>query len=90
MISQVRCNHYPVPPLTRQQDTEPFDEVLDRRIWALSKERITWEEAVAARRLTVPSQVEELVSGLLRSQQILESSPMDTAELSGDDDDNGH
>ena len=44
--------------------TEPFDEFLDRRIWALNSERVGWDAAVADRRKRVPEGIYGLESDL--------------------------
>lgn len=53
-------------------ETEPFDEVLDRRIWSLSTERMAWDKELAERRRTAPIEVEHLVEDLLSRQRASE------------------
>ena len=53
-------------------ETEPFDEVLDRRIWSLSTERMTWDKELAERRRTAPTEVQHLVEDLLTRQRAVE------------------
>jgi len=54
------------------EETEPYDEVLDRRIWTLSKEQIAWDRTLAERRSHTPREIERLVHDLLRRQRELE------------------
>ncbi|KZS99338.1 hypothetical protein SISNIDRAFT_448240 [Sistotremastrum niveocremeum HHB9708] len=53
--------------------TEMFDEVLDRRIWSLSEERIAWDKTLSQRRRQAPAQVEALLTDLLERQDEAES-----------------
>jgi len=57
------------------EETEPYDEVLDRKIWTLSKERIAWDRTLAERRRQTPREIERLVSDLLRRQREAECVP---------------
>jgi len=50
-------------------ETEPYDEVLDRRIWTLSKEKIAWDRTLAERRTVTPREIERLVRDLLKRQR---------------------
>lgn len=52
--------------------TEPFDEVLDRSIWALSAERIAWDKTLSDRRRSAPLEIEEHVQEMLDKQVELE------------------
>ncbi|KAF8526849.1 hypothetical protein BU17DRAFT_82268 [Hysterangium stoloniferum] len=52
-----------------EDDTEPFDEVLDRRIWSLSTERMTWDKELADRRRTAPAEIQYLVEDLLARER---------------------
>jgi hypothetical protein len=56
-------------------ETEPFDEVLDRRIWSLSTERMTWDKELAERRRIAPAEVQHLVEDLLARQRAAEHVP---------------
>ncbi|KAF8590001.1 hypothetical protein K439DRAFT_1404266 [Ramaria rubella] len=57
------------------EETEPFDEVLDRRIWSLVSERMTWDKELAQRRQTAPTEVQHLVEDLLSRQRNAEYVP---------------
>jgi hypothetical protein len=39
--------------------TEPFDEALDRKVWALDAERVTWEAQLAENRRKLPGLIRE-------------------------------
>ena len=44
--------------------TEPFDEILDRRIKGLVTERVSWDATVAERRKRVPMDIHGLEADL--------------------------
>jgi hypothetical protein len=54
---------------TQRTETEPYDEVLDRRIWTLSKEKIAWDRTLAERRAATPAEIERLVRDMLKRQR---------------------
>lgn len=61
------CSGDPVPHHHDHADfaaTEPFDEKLDRSLWALNDERVNWETKVAEKRRQLPNQVADLLEGL--------------------------
>ena len=39
--------------------TEPFDEALDRKVWAVESERVQWEATLAELRRKTPGQIRE-------------------------------
>jgi len=54
------------------QESEAFDEGLDRRIWSLSEQCLQWDVDVARKRRERPTEVEQLMHEIL--QDIPESS----------------
>lgn len=58
----------PLSPLIHPADpsaaVEPFDEVLDRNIWAVNTERVNWETKVVERRRIKAGEVANLVDDL--------------------------
>ncbi|KDQ11741.1 hypothetical protein BOTBODRAFT_162571 [Botryobasidium botryosum FD-172 SS1] len=58
-----------------EEETEPFDEALDRRIWSLSEERIHWDKCLADRRRRTPADVQRLMEDLVKRQQAAEYIP---------------
>jgi len=58
-----------------EEETEPFDEALDRRIWSLSEERIHWDKCLADRRRRTPADVQRLMEDLVKRQQSAEYIP---------------
>ncbi len=68
--------------------TEPFDEILDRRIKALDTERVSWDATVAERRKRVPMDIHGLEADLenRRSQAewLEEGDDDETGEGEGD------
>lgn len=48
---------------------EPFDEALDRRIWALADTRLGWHKVVAETRRTVPMEIEATFEKLIRQER---------------------
>jgi hypothetical protein len=53
-------------------DTEPWDEALDRRIWALSEERFMWDKTITERRRKAPLEIQNLMEDLMVRQQLAE------------------
>ncbi|KAH8120282.1 hypothetical protein DFH11DRAFT_48718 [Phellopilus nigrolimitatus] len=52
-----------------EQDTDQFDESLDRRVWSLSDQRLKWDLEIAVKRRGVPSEVEALMRDLVAQQR---------------------
>ncbi|EIN07591.1 hypothetical protein PUNSTDRAFT_69918 [Punctularia strigosozonata HHB-11173 SS5] len=52
-----------------EEDTEPFDEALDRHIWSLADQRMKWQSEIANKRRLIPSQVSQLMSDLSERQR---------------------
>ncbi|GJJ12491.1 hypothetical protein Clacol_006733 [Clathrus columnatus] len=50
-------------------DTEPFDEILDRRIWSLNAERMVWDKELGDRRRRIPTEIEHLVESMLTGEE---------------------
>ncbi|KAK0240398.1 hypothetical protein EDD85DRAFT_825266 [Armillaria nabsnona] len=50
-------------------DMEPFDEALDRRIWALADTRLGWHKVIAETRRTVPMEIEATFEKLIRQER---------------------
>jgi len=48
--------------------TEPFDEMLDRRIWSLDAERLEWDTTIAQKRKRTPGDIYRLEEDLERRQ----------------------
>jgi hypothetical protein len=61
-------------------ETEPWDEALDRRIWALSEERIAWDKTLADRRRRAPIEVQRLMEDLVTRQQQAEYVPPESED----------
>jgi len=47
-----------------EQNTEPFDEALDRRIWSLADTRLQWQKRIAETRRTLPQEIATAVLDL--------------------------
>jgi hypothetical protein len=45
-------------------DDDQFDEVLDRKVWSLSAQRLKWDLEIANKRRTMPKDVELLMQQL--------------------------
>ncbi|KDQ59385.1 hypothetical protein JAAARDRAFT_32946 [Jaapia argillacea MUCL 33604] len=52
-----------------EEDMEPFDEGLDRRIWSLSDQRLKLDHDIGNKRRSTPKDVEKLMQELLKSQR---------------------
>ncbi|EJU05199.1 hypothetical protein DACRYDRAFT_13299 [Dacryopinax primogenitus] len=58
---------------TKEADeTEPFDEALDRQIWANHDEKLIWDKTLADSRRVKPVQIQKLVEDLLVRQRVEE------------------
>ena len=55
------------------EDTETFDEALDRRIWSLADTRFQWDKRIAAHRTTLPTKLAEDVSKSLQPHHALDT-----------------
>ncbi|KAK4685525.1 hypothetical protein P7C73_g4624, partial [Tremellales sp. Uapishka_1] len=63
--------------------TEPFDEILDRRIWALDTERLQWVLTVADRRTKVPGDIHRLEENLEDRREAAEWLPDEDKGVQG-------
>ncbi|TFK55341.1 hypothetical protein OE88DRAFT_1622798 [Heliocybe sulcata] len=52
-----------------EEEMEPFDEALDRRIWSLSDQRLKWDREIGSKRQTRPSEVADMIHELLERQR---------------------
>jgi len=52
-----------------EQNIEPFDESLDRRIWSLADTRLQWHKRIAETRRTVPVDIENSLMTLLKQDR---------------------
>ncbi|KAK0450609.1 hypothetical protein EV421DRAFT_1774050 [Armillaria borealis] len=66
-------------------DMEPFDEALDRRIWALADTRLGWHKVVAETRRTVPMEIEATFEKLIRQERDADAAD-DDLDISVDED----
>jgi len=70
--------------------SEPFDEILDRRIWSLNAERIAWDKTLSDRRRNGPLQVQALVEEFLAAQDdATQTHPLDPSEVFEERSENG-
>ncbi|KAJ3493250.1 hypothetical protein NLJ89_g11064 [Agrocybe chaxingu] len=74
------------------RETEPFDEILDRRIWSLADTRLQWHKRIAETRRTIPSEIESAISTLMQEHRdldtiILPPTTEEQLEQSPEDDD---
>ncbi|KAJ7099553.1 hypothetical protein B0H15DRAFT_552193 [Mycena belliarum] len=67
-----------------EQDAEPFDEALDRRIWALASNRLEWHRKIAAERREAPIDMERTFQKLCDEHQTLDAE-LDELESDGED-----
>ncbi|KAJ7782914.1 hypothetical protein B0H16DRAFT_1494834 [Mycena metata] len=56
-----------------EQDAEPFDEALDRQIWALASNRLEWHRKIALERRETPVKVENALQQLLEEHEALDA-----------------
>lgn len=54
-------------------DIEPYDEVLDRRLWTQMEENLTWQHTLATRRRREPIHAQQLVEDLVLRERKLEA-----------------
>jgi len=66
-------NLYEVPEA--EEDSETFDEGLDRRIWSLSEQCMQWDVDISKKRRERPLEVERLMKDLLSRED--EDEPME-------------
>ncbi|KAJ6593447.1 hypothetical protein B0H19DRAFT_1365533 [Mycena capillaripes] len=64
-----------------EQDAEPFDETLDRQIWALASNRLQWHQKIAAQRRETPINLELTLQELFVENETLD------AELNAEEND---
>ncbi|KAG7452767.1 uncharacterized protein BT62DRAFT_25713 [Guyanagaster necrorhizus] len=67
--SNLRINGCNRPLDENDPDMEPFDEALDRRIWALADTRLGWHKIVAETRRTVPKEIEATLEKLISGER---------------------
>ncbi|KZV61878.1 hypothetical protein PENSPDRAFT_642897 [Peniophora sp. CONT] len=67
----IRANGHNLDELDpSKEDDEPFDEALDKKIWALHTERITRDLDLAKKRRTRPREIEGMLSDMLRQRRV--------------------
>ncbi|VDB88626.1 unnamed protein product [Peniophora sp. CBMAI 1063] len=67
----IRANGHNLDELDpSKEDDEPFDEALDKKIWALHTERITRDLDLAKKRRARPREIEGMVSDMLRQRRV--------------------
>jgi hypothetical protein len=64
-----------------EQDAEPFDEALDRKIWALAGSRLEWHRKIAIERREKPLALENTLQELVKEHETLDTE-LETAQLS--------
>ncbi|KAG6819230.1 hypothetical protein H0H93_013973 [Arthromyces matolae] len=64
-----------------EQNTEPFDEALDRRIWSLANTRLQWQKRIAETRRTLPHDFEGTIHTLLNQQRGVDAETTAAIEL---------
>ncbi|KAF8208768.1 hypothetical protein K438DRAFT_1573419 [Mycena galopus ATCC 62051] len=72
-----------------EQDAEPFDEALDRKIWALAGSRLEWHRKIAIERRDKPISLEHTLQELVKEHESLDADPdpdMDEPSLLDDED----
>ncbi|KAF7365370.1 hypothetical protein MVEN_00409300 [Mycena venus] len=55
-----------------EQDAEPFDEALDRKIWALAGSRLEWHRRIALERREKPPALENTLQELVKEHESLD------------------
>ncbi|GLB35221.1 hypothetical protein LshimejAT787_0207860 [Lyophyllum shimeji] len=65
-----------------EQNTEPFDEALDRRIWSLADTRLQWQKRIAETRRTLPQEIATTILDLFDQHRITDGEEM--GALGGD------
>ncbi|KAJ7188468.1 hypothetical protein C8R46DRAFT_21203 [Mycena filopes] len=63
-----------------EQDAEPFDEALDRQIWALASNRLKWHHKIAVERRETPVNLENSLHQLLEEHEVLDAEADETAD----------
>ncbi|KAJ7899553.1 hypothetical protein B0H14DRAFT_2673660, partial [Mycena olivaceomarginata] len=56
-----------------EQDAEPFDEALDRKIWALASSRLEWHRKIAIERREKPISLEHTLQKLVKEHESLDA-----------------
>ncbi|KAJ7366704.1 hypothetical protein DFH08DRAFT_835209 [Mycena albidolilacea] len=71
-----------------EQDAEPFDEALDRKIWALAGSRLEWHRKIAQERREKPISLEHTLQELVKEHESLDADlDMEEPSLPDEDDD---
>ncbi|PCH39570.1 hypothetical protein WOLCODRAFT_141311 [Wolfiporia cocos MD-104 SS10] len=65
----LRVNGRNYEDVEMDEEEEPFDEGLDRHIWALSEQSLKWDREIAQKRRETPREVERLIGELLERQR---------------------
>ncbi|KAK0210496.1 hypothetical protein DFS33DRAFT_297419 [Desarmillaria ectypa] len=81
----LRINGRNKPLAENDPDIEPFDEALDRRIWALADTRLGWHKVVAETRRTVPTEIEATFEKFIRQERDADAAD-DDLDISLEDD----
>jgi len=68
-----------------EQDTDQYDEALDRRVWSLSDQRLKWDLEIGLKRRNTPSDVETLVRDLIETQRAADASASSSRPLDVDE-----
>ncbi|RDB21544.1 Kinetochore protein mis14 [Hypsizygus marmoreus] len=70
-----------------EQNTEPFDEALDRRIWSLADTRLQWQKRIAETRRNLPIEIEATITDLFEQQRAADLKEMAglTADIAEDE-----
>ncbi|TFK26356.1 hypothetical protein FA15DRAFT_290184 [Coprinopsis marcescibilis] len=63
------------------QDTETFDEALDRRIWSLADTRFQWDKRITENRKNVPGEIAASVSQALQQHQQFDNEELEEGEI---------
>ncbi|KAJ7645513.1 hypothetical protein DFH06DRAFT_1300954 [Mycena polygramma] len=85
--SNIRINGRDYESLqAHEQDAEPFDEALDRKIWALASSRLEWHRKIAIERREKPLILEDTLHELVKEHETLdveleEEPPLPDAEV---------
>ncbi|KAF7346151.1 hypothetical protein MSAN_01841900 [Mycena sanguinolenta] len=73
-----------------EQDAEPFDEALDRKIWALAGSRLEWHRKIALERRNKPLSLEHTLQELVKEHETLDADwDMEEPSLADVEDDDG-
>ncbi|KAF8078215.1 hypothetical protein FPV67DRAFT_1686775 [Lyophyllum atratum] len=61
-----------------EQNTEPFDEALDRRIWSLADTRLQWQKRIAETRRTLPQEIATTIIDIFSQHHVTDGDEMTT------------